>query len=65
MNHVTVTIGRRTLLSLARGEAVYEVDCDRVVTLIHASDYPRARILEMLGNDPARRGDGDVVGEDQ
>jgi hypothetical protein len=45
--HVTVTIGRHTLLALARGEAVHleEVDADGVVTLIHASDYPAALLL--------------------
>ena len=49
-HHITVVVGRHTLLALARGEEVHlnEVDASAVVTLIPESFFPSTAILEVL-----------------
>jgi hypothetical protein len=48
--HITVLVGRHTLLALARGEEVHlnDVDASAVVTLIPESFFPSKAILAAL-----------------
>ena len=51
--HITVVIGRHSLLALARGQEVHlnEVDASAVVTLIPESFFPSKAILAALEPD--------------